>query len=64
MIFSQYGRVISITAATGLKMKGQAWVEFENEKDATAALKGKQSFNFYDKELRIQYAKKTSSEVI
>ena len=57
MLFSQYGKVSSIVAYSTLKSKGQAWVQFENEKAATAALKGKQDFNFYDKPLRIQYAR-------
>jgi RNA recognition motif-containing protein len=57
MLFSQYGKVISIVAYSTLKTKGQAWVLFEDEKAATAAMKGKQGFNFYDKPLRIQYAR-------
>jgi len=57
MLFSQYGKVSSITAYSTLKTKGQAWVLFENEKAATAAMKAKQGFNFYDQPLRIQYAR-------
>jgi len=57
MLFSQYGKVSSITAYSTLKTKGQAWVLFENEKVATAAMKGKQGFNFYDQPLKIQYAR-------
>jgi len=57
MLFSQYGKVSSITAYSTLRTKGQAWVLFENEKAATAAMKGKQGFNFYDQPLRIQYAR-------
>ncbi len=57
MLFSQYGKVTSIVAYSTLKTKGQAWVLFEDEKAATAAMKGKQGFNFYDKPLRIQYAR-------
>ena len=57
MLFSQYGKVSSITAYSTLKTKGQAWVLFENEKAATAAMKGKQGFNFYDQPIKIQYAR-------
>lgn len=57
MVFSQYGKVVSITAYSTLKTKGQAWVQFENEKAATSAMKSKQGFNFYDQPLRIQYAR-------
>jgi U1 small nuclear ribonucleoprotein A len=57
MLFSQYGKVSSLTAYSTLKTKGQAWVLFENEKAATAAMKAKQGFNFYDQPLKIQYAR-------
>ena len=57
MLFSQYGKVSSITAYSTLKTKGQAWILFENEKAATAAMKAKQGFNFYDQPLKIQYAR-------
>mgnify|MGYP006086900053 CR=1 FL=1 len=58
MIFSQYGRVTSITAYSGLKTRGQAWVTFETESAACAALKAKQGFNFYDKPLKLQFSSK------
>eukprot|EP01039_Chlorochromonas_danica_P006153 gene6153-6780_t len=60
MVFSQYGRVIQIIACKGLKMRGQAWVIYDNVNAAANALKGKQGFNFYDKPLRIQFAKSKS----
>ena len=56
MLFSQYGKVTSITAYSGYKTKGQAWVQFETEDAATAALAAKQGFNFFDKPLQLQYA--------
>jgi U1 small nuclear ribonucleoprotein A len=62
MLFSQYGRVKSVTAYSGYKTKGQAWVQFETEEAATAALAAKQGFNFYDKPLRLQYAKTCTDE--
>jgi RNA recognition motif-containing protein len=62
MLFSQYGKVSSITAYSTLKTKGQAWILFENEKAATAAMKAKQGFNFYDQPLKIQYARGTPKD--
>ena len=61
MVFSQYGRVADIVAYKGLKLRGQAWVVFNDVASATAAMRGKQGFNFYGKPLRIQYAKDKSS---
>ena len=49
MVFSQYGKVTDVIAKKGLKLRGQAWVVFENESSAVTALRGKQGFNFYGK---------------
>ena len=61
MVFSQYGRVADIVAYKSVKLRGQAWVVFNDVASATAAMRGKQGFNFYGKQLRIQYAKDKSS---
>uniref|UniRef100_A0A7S0SQW6 RRM domain-containing protein n=1 Tax=Chromulina nebulosa TaxID=96789 RepID=A0A7S0SQW6_9STRA len=61
MIFSQYGKVIDIIACKGLKLRGQAWVVFQDITTATNALKGKQGFNFFGKPLKIAYSKTTSN---
>ena len=63
MVFSQYGRVKSVTAYSGYKNKGQAWVQFESESAATAALVARQGFNFYDQPLQLQYAKAVTDEI-
>ena len=51
MVFSQYGKVTDVIAKKGLKLRGQAWVVFENESSAITALRGKQGFSFYEKPL-------------
>lgn len=51
MVFSQYGRVAEIIAHKGLKLRGQAWVLFQDVAAATSAMRGKQGFNFYGKPL-------------
>jgi RNA recognition motif-containing protein len=53
MIFSQYGKVTEISARKGQKLRGQAWVVFQDVSAATNALRGKQGFNFYGKPLVI-----------
>jgi RNA recognition motif-containing protein len=51
MVFSQYGKVVDISARKGDKLRGQAWVTFQDVPAATNALRGKQGFNFYGKAL-------------
>ncbi|ONK63336.1 uncharacterized protein A4U43_C07F14000 [Asparagus officinalis] len=62
-VFSQFGKILEVLAFKTLKHKGQAWVVFEDVSSATEALKRMQGFPFYDKPMRIQYAK-TKSDVI
>ncbi|KAJ4449802.1 U1 small nuclear ribonucleoprotein A-like [Periplaneta americana] len=56
-IFSQFGEILEIVALKTLKMKGQAFVIFKEICNATSALRSMQGFPFYDKPMRIQYAK-------
>ncbi|RNA01297.1 U2 small nuclear ribonucleo B -like, partial [Brachionus plicatilis] len=62
-IFSQFGQIIDIVAKKHLKMRGQAFVIFNDINSASNALRSMQGFPFYDKPMRIQYAK-TQSDVI
>ncbi|KAM7008886.1 U2 small nuclear ribonucleoprotein B'' [Tautogolabrus adspersus] len=62
-LFSQFGQIIDIVAMKTMKMRGQAFVVFKELAGATNALRQLQGFPFYNKPMRIQYAK-TDSEVI
>ncbi|KAL3644756.1 U1 small nuclear ribonucleoprotein A [Castilleja foliolosa] len=62
-VFSQFGKILEVLAFKTLKHKGQAWVIFDEVSSATNALRQMQGFPFYDKPMRIQYAK-TKSDVI
>ncbi|XP_015597726.1 U1 small nuclear ribonucleoprotein A isoform X1 [Cephus cinctus] len=62
-IFSQFGQILDIVALKTLKMRGQAFVIFKEIASATNALRSMQGFPFYDKPMRIQYAK-TDSDLI
>ncbi|XP_022859400.1 U1 small nuclear ribonucleoprotein A [Olea europaea var. sylvestris] len=62
-VFSQFGKILEVLAFKTLKHKGQAWVIFEEVSSATNALRQMQGFPFYDKPMRIQYAK-TKSDII
>ncbi|KAG0500059.1 hypothetical protein HPP92_000131 [Vanilla planifolia] len=61
--FYQFGKILEVLAFKTLKHKGQAWVVFEDVTSASEALKRMQGFPFYDKPMRIQYAK-TKSDII
>ncbi|CAB3993416.1 U1 small nuclear ribonucleo A, partial [Paramuricea clavata] len=62
-IFSQFGNILDIVAMKTLKMRGQAFVAFADIASATNALRSMQGFPFYDKPMRIQYAKSKSDAI-
>ncbi|KAM9315640.1 U2 small nuclear ribonucleoprotein B'' [Gastrophryne carolinensis] len=62
-LFSQFGHVMDIVALKTMKMRGQAFVIFKELTAATNALRQLQGFPFYDKPMRIQYAKSDSDMV-
>jgi len=62
-IFSQFGTILEIVALKTLKMRGQAFVVFKDVTAASTAVKSMQGFPFYDKPMRIAFAK-TDSDAI
>jgi len=62
-IFSQFGPILDIVALKTFKMRGQAFVVFKDISSATNALRSMQGFPFYDKPMRISYAKTKSDTV-
>jgi hypothetical protein len=48
-VFSQFGKILEVLAFKTLKLKGQAWVIFEDVTSASNALRQMQGFPFYDK---------------
>jgi len=63
-LFTQYGKVSEVVAFKGLKGRGQAWIVFNDVNAATSALRSKQGFLFYDKPLRIAFAKTKPNSVL
>ncbi|KAK9168004.1 hypothetical protein Syun_000144 [Stephania yunnanensis] len=59
-LFSQYGKILDVVALKTEKLRGQAWVVFSEVPAASNAVRQMQSFPFYDKPMRIQYAKTKS----
>ncbi|KAJ1457438.1 hypothetical protein M885DRAFT_514979 [Pelagophyceae sp. CCMP2097] len=61
-VFSQFGKIIDVVCCRGIRLRGQAWVVFADIGAATNALRQMQGFPFYDKPMRIAFAK-TKSDV-
>ena len=59
-IFSQFGPIMDVVARKTLKMRGQAFVVFRDISSATTAVRQMQGFPFYDKPMRLSYAKTKS----
>ncbi|GFT80975.1 u1 small nuclear ribonucleoprotein A [Nephila pilipes] len=62
-IMSQFGEILDVVALKTAKMRGQAFIAFQDINSATNALRCMQGFPFYDKPLRIQYAKTDSNAI-
>jgi len=62
-LFSQFGPIIEIVALKSRKMRGQAFIVFKDLPAATDALQRLQGFPFYDRPMKISYAKE-QSEII
>ncbi|KAJ3994205.1 hypothetical protein F5050DRAFT_1776191 [Lentinula boryana] len=59
-LFTTYGKVIDIVASKGSKMKGQAFLVFNDLAGATTAMRACEGMLFYDKPMHIDYAKSKS----
>ncbi|XP_010475448.1 PREDICTED: U2 small nuclear ribonucleoprotein B'' 2-like [Camelina sativa] len=59
-LFSHFGRILDVVALKTPKLRGQAWVVFTEVTAASNAVRQMQNFPFYDKPMRIQYAKSKS----
>lgn len=62
-MFSQFGTVLDVVALKTLRMRGQAFIVFKDLTAATNAKRSMQNFPFYDKPMKIQFAR-TKSDVI
>ena len=62
-IFSQFGQVIDIMAFKTLRMRGQAHVIFKDVNCASTAMRSMQGFPFYEKPMKIQFAKEDSDAI-
>ncbi|OAF70098.1 hypothetical protein A3Q56_02158 [Intoshia linei] len=56
-VFSQFGTIVEIISHRNIKMRGQAFIVFDEVTSATTALGSMQNFPFFTKEMKLQYAK-------
>jgi len=59
-VFKQFGDILEIVAMDSVKRRGQAFVVFDLIEAATDAKTRMQGFPFYDKPMKIEFAKKKS----
>ncbi|CAH8556915.1 unnamed protein product [Schistosoma turkestanicum] len=62
-VFVQFGQILDIITSRTLKMRGQAFVVFDDINSASTALRAMQGFPLYEKPMRIHFAK-VDSDVI
>ncbi|MCJ1253066.1 U2 snRNP complex subunit msl1 [Lignoscripta atroalba] len=60
-LFSTYGPVLDVVALKNSKMRGQAHIVFRDINASTQAMRALQGFNFFGKDMKIQYAKEKSN---
>jgi U2 small nuclear ribonucleoprotein B'' len=62
-LFTPFGEIVDIVAKRNIKMRGQAFIIFKNIEAATKAIKELQGYNFFDKNITINFAKSKSDVV-
>ncbi|CEP13511.1 hypothetical protein [Parasitella parasitica] len=62
-LFSTYGPILDITAKKTEKMREQAFVVYDNVASATTAKRSLNGFTFFERPIKIEYAK-TKSDAI
>ncbi|MCJ1282065.1 U2 snRNP complex subunit msl1 [Xylographa opegraphella] len=60
-LFSTYGPVLDVVALKTSKMRGQAHIVYRDIQASTQAMRALQGFDFFGKEMKIQYAKGRSN---
>jgi len=60
---SQFGKILDVVCLKTYRLRGQAWIVFADVAAATNALRTMQGFVFFEKPLRLSYAKTKSDAV-
>ncbi|ORX98319.1 RNA-binding domain-containing protein [Basidiobolus meristosporus CBS 931.73] len=63
-IFQKYGKIVEIVAHANLRMRGQAFIVYDEEESATKALEEAQHFVHRNRQLLLQYSKGKSDAIV
>jgi len=63
LLFSTYGSVLDVVALKTMKMRGQAHIVYKDIQTAAQAMRHLENFEFFGKQLKIEYAKSKSNFV-
>ena len=63
-LFSRFGNVINVVAHKNIRMRGQAFIVFEDLLAAQKALGEIQDFPFHGKNMEVHYAKTQSDDTV
>ena len=63
-LFSQFGHVLNVVAHKNIRMRGQAFIVFEDLPSAEKALSIVQDFPFHGKKMTVNYAKTQSDDTV
>ena len=59
-LFSNYGEVVEVHAKANIRMRGQAFIIYQDEDSAESAIQALRGYVFFGKPMRLNYAKKQS----
>ena len=62
-LFSHYGEVVEVHCKKNIRMRGQAFVVFQDEDSAEQAVQALRGYVFFGKALRVNYSKKESDVI-
>merc|ERR1712054_752084 len=62
-LFAQFGKIMDIVAVRRNQLRGQAWIVFADLNSAINAMKTMQGFPFFDKPIKLFYARAKSQLV-
>jgi U2 small nuclear ribonucleoprotein B'' len=62
-LFSNNGEVVEVHAKTNIRMRGQAFVIYQDEESAEATLKALRGYVFFGKPMRVNFSKKESDVI-
>ena len=62
-LFSNYGEVVEVHAKANIRMRAQAFVIYQDEDSAEAAIQALRGYVFFGKPMRVNYSKKESDVI-